>query len=110
MFKSEKTVIWLGKEQFREDPAGKMLDCPMGAMVSTVEKLLITQEFYTEGYGQLAACESCEIHMVKTCQNKVWQKGRDVAGFCLTSQGISDLFMFLFADAGHGLVFFAVCL
>ena len=43
------------QEQFGENPAGKMLECPMGAMTSTLEKLLITQEFYTEGYGQLAA-------------------------------------------------------
>lgn len=43
----------LCQEQFGENPAGKMLDCPMGAMTSTLEKLLIMQEFYTEGYGQL---------------------------------------------------------
>ena len=41
------------EEQFGENPSSKMLDCPMGAMTSTLEKLLITQEFYTEGYGHL---------------------------------------------------------
>ncbi|CAL1149766.1 unnamed protein product, partial [Cladocopium goreaui] len=41
------------EEQFGENP-GKMLDCPMGAMTSTLEKLLIMQEFYTEGYGLVA--------------------------------------------------------
>ncbi|CAJ1409712.1 unnamed protein product [Effrenium voratum] len=60
--KAPDALVWFDlpgvaafEELFRRNMPEKFLDCPLGVLVSLLEKLLVMQEFYTEGYGLVAA-------------------------------------------------------